>query len=110
MEIIYLVPITIYCIMMNLDKWNSLDAATQEAMLKAGHKLEQDTVGIFNQLLVDETAAMVWAANMAAIELHAPMALAEDLEVPRAIVFDFDPGAPAAMRECCEIALAVRAC
>lgn len=57
---------------------------------------------------IDETAAMVWAANMAALELHAPMALADELTVPRALVFDFDPGAPAAMRECCEIALATR--
>jgi bifunctional non-homologous end joining protein LigD len=52
---------------------------------------------------------MVWAANMAALELHAPMALADALEVPRALVFDFDPGAPAGMHECCEIALAARA-
>ena len=29
---------------------------------------------------------------MAAIELHAPMALAADLDTPRAVVFDFDPG------------------
>ncbi|MEZ5216995.1 MAG: hypothetical protein R2715_10525 [Ilumatobacteraceae bacterium] len=48
---------------------------------------------------IEEPAALVWAANLAALELHAPMALAEDLDVPRAIVFDFDPGAPAAMRE-----------
>jgi bifunctional non-homologous end joining protein LigD len=56
----------------------------------------------------DEPAALVWAANMAALELHVPMALADDLESPRAVVFDFDPGAPAAMRECCQIALLVR--
>jgi bifunctional non-homologous end joining protein LigD len=55
-----------------------------------------------------EPAALVWAANLAALELHAPMALAADLETPRAVVFDFDPGAPAAMRECCQIALLVR--
>jgi TRAP-type transport system periplasmic protein len=48
-----------YLIMMNLDKWKSLDGASQNAMLEAGHKLEQDTIGIFNQLLIDETAAMV---------------------------------------------------
>jgi bifunctional non-homologous end joining protein LigD len=48
---------------------------------------------------------MVWAASMAAIELHAPMALAADLDVPRALVFDLDPGAPAAIRECCQVAL-----
>jgi bifunctional non-homologous end joining protein LigD len=56
----------------------------------------------------DEPAALVWAANMAALELHVPMAFAADLEAPLAIVFDFDPGLPAAMRECCEAALWVR--
>jgi bifunctional non-homologous end joining protein LigD len=56
----------------------------------------------------DEPAALVWAANMAALELHAPMAKAVDLEAPLAVVFDLDPGAPAAMRECCLIALEIR--
>ncbi len=50
-----------YLIMMNLDKWNGLDADTQKAMLEAGHKLEQDTVGIFNNLLDSENAAMMAA-------------------------------------------------
>ncbi len=48
-----------YLIMMNLDKWNGLDADTQKAMLDAGYKLEQDTVGIFNKLLETENAAMM---------------------------------------------------
>ena len=48
-----------YLIMMNLDKWKSLDADTQKAMLEAGHKLEQDTIGIFNKLLETENAAMM---------------------------------------------------
>ena len=56
----------------------------------------------------DEPAALVWAANMAALELHVPMALAADLESPRAVVFDFDPGLPAGMKECCETAVWVR--
>ncbi len=67
-----------------------------------------DRQGGIEYCRIDETATMVWAANMAALELHAPMALAADLAVPRALVFDFDPGAPAAIRECCEIALAAR--
>ena len=52
--------------------------------------------------------ALVWAANMAALELHAPMALAEDLDAPRAVVFDLDPGAPADIHTCCELALSIR--
>jgi bifunctional non-homologous end joining protein LigD len=67
-----------------------------------------DRKGGIEYCRIDETAAMVWAANMAAIELHAPMALAADLDVPRALVFDFDPGAPATIVECCAVALAVR--
>jgi len=57
---------------------------------------------------LDEPAALVWAANLAAIELHAPMAHADDIETPASLVFDFDPGEPAVIRECCQIALLVR--
>jgi bifunctional non-homologous end joining protein LigD len=57
---------------------------------------------------IEERAALVWAANMAALEIHAPMALAADLDVPRQLVFDFDPGAPATIVDCCEIAIAAR--
>ena len=67
-----------------------------------------DRKGGIEYCRIDETASMVWAANMAAIELHAPMACADDLDVPRALVFDFDPGAPAAIAECCVVALGAR--
>jgi bifunctional non-homologous end joining protein LigD len=67
-----------------------------------------DRDGIIEYCQFDEPAALVWAANMAALELHAPMALARDLETPRAVVFDLDPGAPAAIRECASIALDIR--
>lgn len=55
---------------------------------------------------IEDTATMVWAANLAAIELHAPMALASDLDSPRALVFDFDPGPGTSVVECCQVALA----
>ncbi|MCB0956533.1 MAG: non-homologous end-joining DNA ligase [Ilumatobacteraceae bacterium] len=67
-----------------------------------------DRNGQIGYCRMDEAASLVWAANMAALELHVPMALAADLDAPRAVVFDFDPGEPAAMRECCEVALWVR--
>ena len=50
-----------YLIMMNLDKWNGLNEAQQTAMLEAGHKLEQNSIGIFNVLLEEENAAMIAA-------------------------------------------------
>jgi bifunctional non-homologous end joining protein LigD len=67
-----------------------------------------DRKGGIEYCCINEPAAMVWAANMAAIEIHVPMALAADLVTPRAIVFDFDPGAPASIVECCQIAVATR--
>ena len=45
---------------------------------------------------------------MAALELHAPMARVTDIDAPTMVVFDLDPGAPAAMPECAEVGLLVR--
>jgi bifunctional non-homologous end joining protein LigD len=67
-----------------------------------------DRKGGIEYCCITETAAMVWAANMAAIELHAPMALAADLATPRALVFDFDPGPQTSIVDCCEVAMATR--
>jgi bifunctional non-homologous end joining protein LigD len=39
------------------------------------------------------------------VELHAPLALAADPGRPTAVVFDLEPGAPATVVECCEVAL-----
>ncbi len=67
-----------------------------------------DRGGPIGYCRLDSTAALVWAANMAALEIHAPMARGEDIETPTMVVFDLDPGAPAAMTECAEVALLVR--
>ncbi len=64
-----------------------------------------DRKGGIDYCCIDSAAALVWAANMAAIELHAPMALAADLDVPRALVFDFDPGPGTSIEHCCQVAL-----
>ncbi len=57
---------------------------------------------------IDEAATLVWMANLAALELHAPMARADDLENPTMLVFDLDPGEPASIIECCQVALYLR--
>ena len=56
-------------------------------------------------VLVDDLATLVWLANLAAIELHTPLALADAIDRPTALVFDLDPGAPATVVECCHVAL-----
>ncbi len=67
-----------------------------------------DRDGDIGYCRIDEPAALVWTANLAAIELHAPMAKATDIEQPTILVFDLDPGPPAAMTECCQVALELR--
>jgi bifunctional non-homologous end joining protein LigD len=67
-----------------------------------------DRNGTIGYCALDSVAALAWAANMAAIEIHAPMARGADIESPTMCVFDLDPGAPAAMRECAEVALDIR--
>jgi len=67
-----------------------------------------DRRGGIHYCCLDTPASLIWAANMAAIELHAPMAWAEDLARPRAVVFDFDPGPNTDIGDCSAIALRVR--
>jgi bifunctional non-homologous end joining protein LigD len=52
-----------------------------------------------------EPAALVWTANLAAIELHPSLARGDDLERPRSVVFDLDPGDGADVLTCARVAL-----
>jgi bifunctional non-homologous end joining protein LigD len=58
-----------------------------------------------NFTLINSAATLVWTANLAAIELHPSLSLGEKIDRPTMVVFDLDPGAPAAMRECCEVGM-----
>ena len=67
-----------------------------------------DRKGGVHYCVLDEVAALAWAANLASLEIHAPMARAEDPDTPTMVVFDLDPGAPATITECCQVALDIR--
>ncbi len=58
--------------------------------------------------LVEDLSTLVWLANLADIELHTSLSRARDMDTPTMLVFDLDPGAPAALRECCKVALWIR--
>jgi bifunctional non-homologous end joining protein LigD len=58
--------------------------------------------------LANDLPTLVWAANLADLELHTSLALAEDVERPTMMVFDLDPGAPADIVDCCQVGLWVR--
>ena len=59
-------------------------------------------------ILADDLATLVWLANLAAIELHPSLSLAEDITCPTMMVFDLDPGPPASIVQCCEVGLWLR--
>jgi bifunctional non-homologous end joining protein LigD len=58
--------------------------------------------------LCQDLPTLVWLANLADIELHPSLSLADDPARPTTVAFDLDPGAPAGIVECCEVALELR--
>jgi bifunctional non-homologous end joining protein LigD len=74
-------------------------------------------------VVIDDLPSLMWAANLASLELHVPMwrfpspgpgdahdsapAPEHGLE-PDLLVFDLDPGAPATIVDCCRVAEALR--
>jgi bifunctional non-homologous end joining protein LigD len=51
---------------------------------------------------------LIWVANLASLELHTSLAKSADMTRPTMMVFDFDPGLPATIIQCCQIALRLR--
>jgi bifunctional non-homologous end joining protein LigD len=55
--------------------------------------------------LANDLPTLVWAANLADLELHTYLALGKTPLKPTMVVFDLDPGPPATIVECCQVAL-----
>lgn len=63
---------------------------------------------VINYCLANDLPTLVWAANLADLELHTLLSKKQDVQRPTMLVFDLDPGAPAGIIECCQVALWVR--
>jgi bifunctional non-homologous end joining protein LigD len=50
---------------------------------------------IMNYCLVNDLPTLVWAGNLADLELHTSLSRKNNIERPTVMVFDLDPGAPA---------------
>ena len=108
---------------------------TQEVASHSSRSREPGTP--VRYLVIDDLPALIWAVNLAALELHVPMwrfadsgaagagdaasgdetsggqasggaADPESSPPPDLLVFDLDPGAPATIVECCRVAEALR--
>src|ERR687887_106787 len=58
--------------------------------------------------LAQDLPTLVWAANLADLELHTSLARKKDVARPTMMVFDLDPGAPADIVQCCQVGLWLR--
>ncbi|MEU5398350.1 non-homologous end-joining DNA ligase [Streptomyces sp. NPDC005963] len=59
------------------------------------------------QVVIADLPSLVWAANLV-VELHVPQWTVAAPAVADRMVFDLDPGPPATIEECCEVALWLR--
>lgn len=58
--------------------------------------------------LLEDRPSLVWSANLAALELHPSLATWDRPQEPTMIAFDLDPGPPAGMADCLEVAFMLR--
>ncbi|MDQ3626196.1 MAG: non-homologous end-joining DNA ligase [Verrucomicrobiota bacterium] len=58
--------------------------------------------------LAQDLPTLVWAANLADLELHTSLARKKDVAKPTMMVFDLDPGPPANMVQCCQVGVWLR--
>jgi len=63
---------------------------------------------IMNYCLCNDLPTLVWAANLADLELHTSLSRKNNIERPTTMVFDLDPGAPADIVQCCQVGLWLR--
>ena len=61
-----------------------------------------------NYILCNDLPTLVWIANLASIELHPSLSYGDDIMCPRQLVFDLDPGPPANIVQCCQVAMWLR--
>jgi bifunctional non-homologous end joining protein LigD len=64
--------------------------------------------GDIDYCLCNDRATLIWMAQLAALELHPSLSLADEVERPTVLAFDLDPGEPAGILDCCRVGLRLR--
>jgi bifunctional non-homologous end joining protein LigD len=77
-------------------------------IMTTGRRSGRNREELIQYCLLDSAAHLVWTANLAALELHPGLQTNEDLGRPTCVVFDLDPGAPADVLTCAEVAGMIR--
>ncbi len=79
-----------------------------ERLPSPGSTKQRETI---DYAVLDDLPSLVWVVNLACLELHTPqwrVGAARTGEGPDLLVLDLDPGPPATIVECCEVALLLR--
>ena len=63
---------------------------------------------IMHYCLANDLPTLVWAANLADLELHTSLSRKDKIERPTMMVFDLDPGRPADIVQCCPVGIWLR--
>jgi bifunctional non-homologous end joining protein LigD len=58
--------------------------------------------------MANDLPTLVWAANLADLELHTSLSRYPKVQSPTTMVFDLDPGAPADIVQCCQVGVWLR--
>ncbi len=61
-----------------------------------------------NYVLCNDLATLLWATNLGDVEKHVLLAQVPDVNHPTSVVFDLDPGEPAGILDCCDVALKLK--
>jgi bifunctional non-homologous end joining protein LigD len=65
-------------------------------------------VGDIAYCLAHDVPTLIWLGNLADLELHTSLSLYDPIERPTILAFDLDPGPPADIVQCCQVALLLR--
>jgi bifunctional non-homologous end joining protein LigD len=70
--------------------------------------IPQDDGELMTVCLANDLETLIWAENLASLELHVPLARANSPQTPDSMVFDLDPGEEANILDCARVALILR--
>jgi bifunctional non-homologous end joining protein LigD len=59
-------------------------------------------------VVAGDLPTLIWLANLACLEMHTPMWRVPHVGEPDRLMFDLDPGPPATIVECCQVAMLLR--
>jgi bifunctional non-homologous end joining protein LigD len=72
-------------------------------------KLKRHPEGVDGEhFVVEDLPTLIGVANLADTELHTSLSRIEDVERPTAMAFDLEPGAPADLADCAQVAIWLR--